>query len=183
MKPDSRSDRVAMLATSMLDARGFATLLVRLRDFPLPPFDDHACYRSEAYGALHNMTQSADSIVLAGPVYNWACCAELKKYVEAVGSTPPDNSRQGAFFDKVVSFALAAGLPHSYMAAGATMVSMILDFRCIVNPRQAYLHNRHWTDAGELVEEGYAKVAEMVDMHADLATRLAGRERRSEWSV
>ena len=34
---------------------------------------------------------------MAGPVYNWGCSAELKRFVEFVGTTPPDGTRSRRF--------------------------------------------------------------------------------------
>lgn len=83
--------------------------------------------------------------------------AELKKLIEATGSTPPDGSRCGAWFDKVVTFAGAAGLPHSYMAFGALATTMMLNFKCVVNPYHIYVHDRHWAAAGALTGEAHAR--------------------------
>src|SRR3712207_8670459 len=65
------------------------------------------------------------------------------------------RSLRAPFFDKVVTFVHAAGLPHSYMAFAPLAVSMILDFRCIVNPYPVYVHNRSEEHTSELQSRQY----------------------------
>ena len=123
LDPNSRSEKLAEDCRVYLTERGQEARLILLKDHPLPPFDNATIFESEAYRFLHRAVSDADGLVLASPVYNWGCCAELKKFIEAVGSNPPDGSLRSALFDKVVTFVNSAGLPHSYMAFGGTALS------------------------------------------------------------
>jgi len=112
----SRSERLATMCSDYLISTGKDAQFLSLKDYPLEGFDKSKLDDSEVYLLLHKMVTEADGLVLASPVYNWGCCAELKKFIEYVGSTTPDGKVRGAFFDKVVTFVNNAGLPHSYMA-------------------------------------------------------------------
>jgi FMN reductase len=138
---------------------------VSLRDFPLPPFDDAEIYESEAHKELHRLTAEADGLVLCGPVYNWSVSSELKRFVECVGSYSGD--RRGALFDKVVTIVNAAGLPHSYMAFSNLAASLMLDFKCIINPYVLYVHNQHWVD-DTLAADVSARVAKTMEVMIQL---------------
>ena len=65
---------------------------------------------------------------------------------------------RGAFFDKVVTFVNAAGLPHSYMAYTSLANSMMLDFKCIINPYNVYVHNRHWDGNDALINDAQKRI-------------------------
>jgi len=137
---------------------------------------------SGAYQYLHRETLAADSLIFASPVYNWGFCGELKKYIEAVGSTPEDGSLHGAFYDKVLTFVCAAGVPHSYMAFGGTALSMMLDFKCVINPYQLYVHNRHWDD-DRMIAEKKTRLAKTMDVAIDLTEGLSHRSYTSTWEM
>lgn len=182
LDPNSRSQKLAEECRAYLESSGVEARLLHLREHILPPFDNSAIFHSEAYRFLHSETLAADSLIFASPIYNWGCCAELKKYIEAVGSTPPDGSLRGAFYDKVVTFVNAAGLPHSYMAFGATALSMMLDFKCIINPYLLYVHNRHWEETA-LVAEKQARLKKTMDVAIELTAGLSHRTYRSDWEI
>ena len=183
----SRSERLARAYAEALAERGVEVRKCSLKDYPLPRFDNGPAIAADpSYRALHAAASEADGLVLAGPVYNWGCCAELKRFVEVVGTTPPDGSLRGPFFDKVVTFVNAAGLPHSYMAFAPLAVSMMLDFKCVINPYHVYVHNRHWSGAAPddvLVEEASDRLRKSALVMADLMRCLAKRECRSGWEV
>src|SRR5687768_13573337 len=127
LSPTSKSEKLGRLCVELLSGRGVDATFVSLKEKRLGAFDDSTIYESDAYRELHDATAAADGLIFASPVYNWGLCSELKKYVECVGSTPPNKSRRGAFFDKVVTFVTSAGLPHSYMAVGPMAMSMMMD--------------------------------------------------------
>ena len=117
MAERSRSRVLAHLVQDLVarDSRWTCTT-IDLREFDAPNFDDHAIYRWPGYRRTHRMVSAADAVVMASPVYNWGCSSELKKFIEYVGSTPPDGTLVGALFDKVVTLLTAGGLAESYMA-------------------------------------------------------------------
>jgi len=182
LSAESRSERLAALCVERLQAAGAEAELVRLKDHALPPFDNQDVFQSAAFQYLHRATASADALILASPVYNWGLCAELKRYIEAVGSTLPGAGLRGAFFDKVVTFVASAGLPHSYMATGPDMLSLMLDFKCIINPYTVYVHNRHW-QGNELLPEASARLDKSLLVLTELTALLAARTYRSEWEI
>jgi NAD(P)H-dependent FMN reductase len=178
----SRSAVIARLCLDKLTQRGVRTNLIDLRSINLARFDNDAVYQTAEYAELYSAVASADGLILCTPIYNWSVSAELKKLIEATGSTPPDGLKRGAWFDKVITFAGAAGLPHSYMAFSALATTMMLDFKCVINPYHIYVHNRHWTEAG-LTVEAHARVDKALLVMLELATLLATRSYTSDWEL
>ena len=162
--------------------KGIDVTFVSLKEKRLGSFDDSAIYESDAYRELHEVTAAADGLIFASPVYNWGLCSELKKYVECIGSTTPSGSRRSAFFDKVVMFVTSAGLPHSYMAVGPMAISMMMDFKCIINPYTVYVHNRHWDDQ-VLLGEADARIRKALAVMVDLTTLMSKRSYSSNWEI
>lgn len=146
----------------------------------LPPFDNDRVFGTEAFDTLHAAIDEADGIVLAFPVYNWAPSSVVKSLVEATGAT--GYGRRAAWFDKVVTFVCAAGLPHSYMATGTLAQSLMLDFKCVVNPYTAYLSERDWRES-ELKADRMDRLRKTLGVHAELAQLLQSRTYSSEWEV
>lgn len=182
LDPKSRSEKLAGECRVYLESKGHEAKLLSLKEHVLPPFDNDTVFQSEAYQYLHRETSKADSLIFASPVYNWGCCGELKRYIEAVGSTPEDGSLRGAFYDKVLTFVCAAGVPHSYMAYSATAMSMMMDFKCVLNPYQLYVHNRHWDD-DKMIAEKQDRLAKTMDVAIELAEALSNRTYRSDWEI
>jgi FMN reductase len=178
----SRSEHLARRYDEALAKHGVEVRTVSLKEYPLPPYDNGSVLAIPAYLPLHQMVSEADALVLASPVYNWGLSAELKRFVEIIGTTPPDDSIRGAFFDKIVTFVCAAGLPHSYMAFTPLALSMMLDFKCILNPYNVYVHNRHWED-GVLGDEAVERIEQSAAVLAELVKCLKGRTYRSRWDV
>ena len=155
---------------------------IDLREVSAPNFDDDTIFDSNAYKLCHKEVLESDGLLLASPVYNWGCCAELKKFMEYVGSTPPDGSMKGAFFDKIVTVVNSAGLPHSYMASQSLVSSLLLDFKCIINPYNIYVHNRHW-EGKELIDDAKNRIEKSMTVFVELVTLLANRTYKSEWEI
>lgn len=179
--PESRSEELARRCHTQL-ARGSDATFIRLKDYALTGRDLHAPLDSTVYRELHTRVAEADGLVLASPVYNWSCCAELKRFVELIGTTPSDGSVRGAFFDKVVGFVNAAGGPHSYMAFSALATSMMIDFKCVVSPYNVYITNRDWEPSG-LSARATARLAKSMEVLLELTTLLKPRVYRSAWEI
>ncbi len=162
--------------------RGVDAKIVSLKGKLPSGFDDSKIYESPGYLELHELTGAADGLIFASPVYNWGLCAELKKFVECIGSTPEDGSRKGAFFDKVVTFVVSAGLPHSYMAYASMANSMMMDFKCVINPYTSYIHNRHW-DGDALSDEARQRLEKSMMVMAEMTSLLAKRSYSSKWEI
>lgn len=179
----SRSRELAKICVNTLKENSDVSVdWIDLREVNAPNFDDDTIFDSDAYKHCHQTVLESDGLLLASPVYNWGCCAELKKFMEYVGSTPPDGSLKGAFFDKVVTVVNSAGLPHSYMASQSLISSLLLDFKCIINPYNIYVHNRHWEEKG-LIDEAKNRVEKSMTVFIELVTLLANRTYKSEWEI
>lgn len=164
----------------VLEDNGIDTKYVDLDELNVPNFDNDTIYQSEQYKFLHNVTKEAAGVVLCSPTYNWGCCSELKKYIEYVGST--DEHHFGALYDKVITFVNAAGLPHSYMAHTPLANSLMLDFKCIINPYNVYVHDRHWIN-DQLSDERKPRLVKAMAVMVELCTLLKDRSYSSEWEI
>ncbi|UAJ12984.1 NADPH-dependent FMN reductase [Glacieibacterium megasporae] len=183
LDPNSRSRRLAMASASMINQSGHDASLVDLRDLNgLPPFDNDLAFDDPRYELLHSAIQLADGIVIASPVYNWALSSTAKNLIEMTGATG-DRGRRSAWFDKVVTFVCSGGLPHSYMAYGTTALSMMLDFKCIVNPYVVYATERDWSQREEPHEKLVDRLRKTLEVKLVLADRLRNRPYKSDWEV
>lgn len=180
LDPRSRSERVARRCLELLSDLGAEAEFLSLKEHSLPAFGSAGCQDVPAYHALHAAVLAVDGLVLASPIYNWSSCGELKKFIEYVGST--DEATTGAFYDKVVTFVHAAGLPHSYMAGMSLAVPLMLDFKCIINPYSVYVHNRHW-EGETLLEEAEGKLLRAMTVMRELTLLLSQRTYVSGWGV
>ena len=68
------------------------------------------------------------------------------------------------------------------MAFGSMALSLMLDFKCIINPYQVYVHDRGW-DGEKLLEPEEARLHTAMGVMMELTTLLSQRSYRSEWSV
>lgn len=180
LDPASCSRRLAEQSAALLTATGHRSDVIDLASVALPAFDNDRVFDSDAFRALHSLVREADGVVLAFPIYNWAPSSTVKSLIEATGAT--GDGRRAAWFDKVVTFVCAAGLPHSYMATGALTQSLMLDFKCVVNPYTAYFSERDW-EADTLSQDRAARLSKTMTVHAELASLLSGRTYRSDWEV
>jgi hypothetical protein len=76
----------------------------------------------------------------------------------------------------------SCALPDCYMATGLLAQSLMLDFKCVVNPYTAYVSERDW-EAGALTSDRAARLDKTITVHVELATLLRGRTYRSDWEV
>lgn len=182
LDPDSHSRVLAIVCRTALEDKGISVDFIDLRQLDPPNFDNDEIYSSEAYQSCHRIIAASDAVILASPVYNWACCAELKKFVEYIGSTPPDGSLKGAFYDKIVMFVNAGGLPHSYMAFTSLAASLMLDFKCIISPYNVYAHGDNWVE-GKLDDATTARLNRSLAVLIELAERLKNRSYGSDWEI
>ena len=182
LDPASVSRRLAEQVADAIASQGHRSTVVDLADVSLPPFDNDRVFDSDEFHAVHRVIDEADGVVLAFPIYNWAPAASVKSLIEATGATGEDG-RVAAWFDKVVTFVCAAGLPHSYMATATLGQSLMLDFKCVINPYTAYLSEQDWEAAGVLRTDRAERLAKTMTVHAELSGLLAERSYRSVWEV
>ena len=179
----SRSEELARIYAEFLTAQGAETRFVTLKDYALPKFDNaSALLNDTSYRALRDAVSQAEGLVLASPIYNWGCCAELKRFVEVVGTNPPGENVRCPFFDKIITFVNAAGLPQSYMAFSSFAISMMLDFKCIINPYTVYVDNSAWTGKA-LSEKAASRMQKSAAVMGELMQRLSNRTYHSSWQV
>ena len=126
LRPDSFS---RILAVQLAREFGEAGEHVDLREFPLPLCDGEAAYADPNVGKLSAKISAARVILIATPIYNFDANAAVKNLIELTG---------GAWEDKIVGFACAAGGALSYMSVMGLANSLMLDFRCVVIPRFVY---------------------------------------------
>lgn len=182
LDPQSRSRRLAQLSRDLLAAAGHHVTFLDLRDYLLPPFDNDAVFQSPHFQTLHNAVRSADGVVLAAPVYNWSLGSALKTMIEATGATG-ESGRRSAWFDQLVTFVCSGGLPHSYMASSSLAASLMLDFKCVVNPYQVYATGSDWLEDGGPNAQVRARLEKTMQVKTELAACLKGREYHSDWEI
>lgn len=180
LDPASVSRRLADRAAERLRSAGHRGGVIDLVDAGLGAFDNDRVFGTRAFEELHRAISDADGVVLAFPIYNWAPSSTVKALVEATGAT--GNGRRAAWFDKVVTFVCAAGLPHSTMATGALAQSLMLDFKCVVNPYTAYFSERDW-EGEQLRPDRSERMDKTMDVHVELAHLLQGRTYSSDWEI
>lgn len=182
LDPASKSRVLASQVAGALEAKGHDAPLIDLSLENLPAFDNSEIFDSRRFRELYDLIGAADGIVLASPIYNWGIGSNARNLVEATGATG-EGGRTSAWFDKVVTFVCSAGLPHSYMGYMQLAGSMMLDFKCVVNPYVLYVTDRDW-QAGEQLTAGLqARLEKTVDVHIELSDLLRGRSYASGWEV
>lgn len=179
--PASRSEKLALLCKEQLLPHSNVTF-ISLKEFAMTGYDLNDPLKSQSYLKLHALVSASDGLVLASPVYNWACCAELKRFIELVGTTPPDQSVKSAFFDKILAFVNAGGGGFSYTAFTGLASSMMLDFKCIVSPYNIYAENRDW-DGENVSPRIQARIEKSMQVFLNLVTLLEKRTYTSGWEI
>lgn len=182
LNPESHSFLLAKEAERRLVSAGHVVTLVDLREQPLPAFDDDRIYELEELASLNEVIRTADGVLLAAPVYNWSIGSAAKNLIEATGSTDSLRGLVSPWFDQLVTFLIAGGLPHSYTAHTSLAASLMLDFKCVINPYHVYTTGRDWV--GDRLEgEAADRLDQALQVKVDLAERLRGRTYRSRWQV
>ena len=179
---DSRSRVLALRAVESLRDAGHEAALVDLAEANLPAFDNGAAFDNARFKEIYDLIRTADAVVLASPVYNWGLGSNLKNLIETTGATW-EGQRTAAWFDKVVTFICAGGLPHSYMGYTGLAGAMMLDFKCVINPYAVYSTDRDWdgpeAPSGQLLD----RLEKTMTVHMELATLLGGRTYSSGWEI
>src|SRR5947207_14422321 len=127
--PDSNSRRMGRVAFVQLQKQKVACEWIDISEMDLPLCDADKCYLNPNAQKLNKAVESADGILIAAPVYNYAVAAAAKNMIELTGSS---------WEDKVVGFLCAAGGSSSYMAVMAYANRLMLDFRTVIIPRFVY---------------------------------------------
>lgn len=69
------------------------------------------------------------------------------------------------------------------MATAALGQSLMLDFKCVINPYTAYISERDW-ESPDALETGRADhLAKTLSVHAEFSELLANRTYSSGWEI
>ena len=182
LDPQSRSRRIAREAERLLQERRSEVEFIDLQDLELPAFENLNCYEHPSYDRLYHAIRRADGVLLAVPIYNWSVGGAAKSLIELTGATGT-GGRKSAWFDQIVTFICSGGLPHSYMAYGSLAMSLMLDFKCVINPYVVYATDRDWHDEAILSDTLAARLRKTVDVKLELSSRLSSRTYASDWEI
>lgn len=138
--------------------------------------------RHASYNVLHAQIADADGVLIVAPIYNWGLGSGVKTIIELTGAYD-GATRRAAWFDKLVTFLCAGGLPHSYMAYLPIAAGLMLDVKCVLNPYLVYASERDWTADGEPSGALRKRLAQAVAVKLELAAALRHRSYHSDWKV
>jgi len=182
LDPKSQSRFLAKYANDWLGKSGRTSSLIDMREYPLIDFDNNEIFKQEYFIKLKRQIAEASSVIIASPVYNWGYCSQLKKVIECTGAHSPSAGLTSAWFDKIVTFICSGGTYHSYMAFSSMAVSLMLDFKCIINPHMAYALADDF-EADHPSNRFQARLDRVLNIKCELLDLLASRKLHSTWEV
>ncbi|AGB74867.1 MULTISPECIES: NADPH-dependent FMN reductase [Rhizobium] len=182
LDPKSRSRRMAREAENLLRERRCEVEFIDLQYLELPAFDNFKCYEHPSYDRLYRAIRGADGVLLAVPIYNWSVGSAAKSLIELTGATGA-SGRKSAWFDQIVTFICSGGLPHSYMAYGSLATSLMLDFKCVINPYVVYATERDWIDGTIPSDTLATRLQKTIEVQLELSSRLRSRAYSSDWEI
>lgn len=165
LNPESKSRVMARQAYKLWQEKG-SVEFVDLKDYSLPMCDGDACYSDPNVIALNEKIKQAPAILLAVPIYNFSTGASAKNLIELTGS---------AWEDKIVGFLCAAGGKSSYMSVLGLANSLMLDFRCLINPRFVYGDHSSFGDDDTIEEEVGKRIRELVTSTIRIVGRVTSK--------
>lgn len=158
LKKDSKSKIMAKFARELY---GEKVKFIDLQDYNLPFCDGDTCYDNDSVKELRQIVESAQSAIIASPIYMYDLNAAAKNFIELTGR---------AWTNKVVGFICAAGGKGSYMSVTSFMNSLMLDFRCIVIPRFVYTDASGFDDDNNIKEPIKDRIKELVNQSISLSS-------------
>ena len=169
LHPQSRSYVLARQIEEALNQRGAQSAFFDLRDLELDFCDATRAQHTPDAKRIIAAIESASTVLLAAPVYNYDLNAAAKNLLE-IGLR--------AWNHKLVGFLCAAGGRNSYMSVMSFANSLMLDFRCIVIPRFVYATGSDFDDdrldtmvlSSPVIEE---RIQELAETTIALTTALA----------
>ncbi len=147
--------RSRLVARALADCLGNDAEFLKLGDHPLPLCDGEAAYEDPNVSKLSEKISAARVIILATPIYNFDANAAAKNLIELTG---------GAWENKIVGFACAAGGRSSYMSIMSLANSLMLDFRCLIIPRFIYATGEDFNTKDELSADLLRRVEQMAEV-------------------
>ena len=177
---ESKSRILAHKAQEFLHKQGVDTRLVDMQEVTLPDYRGDDDSQSVAVQQLTGEIAWANGVIIATPIYNWSVNSVVKKVVEATGAD--DTGRKiRAWEDKVVTFLCCAGVPQAYLAYLPTANSLMVDYKCIINPHIVFALRSDIED-GKIVNDDVTKRLERVlSIAIELIDALKDRKLLSGW--
>lgn len=172
LHPYSRSYVLARQAVQHLQTLGVQAPLYDLRAHNLLMCDAVTAHKTPEAEPIITAIRTADTVLLAMPVYNYDVNAAAKNLLE-LGLK--------AWNHKVVGFLCAAGGQRSYMSVMGFANSLMLDFRCLIIPRFVYATGSDFGDDRQPTmhitsSEIQSRVEELAINTVRLTRALAGVE-------
>jgi NAD(P)H-dependent FMN reductase len=181
LDPNSKGNRLARWVTENL-SDVLDLEWIEYKNHLLPGFDNDTVFQSDSFQFLHEKIRTSSGVIVVSPIYNWTTCANLKKIVEATGSESDETRQRSAWFDKIVTFVCAAGVAEGYMAYSSLAVSLMLDFKCVINPYQVYATSEDFLDDG-FSEKLKSRARRALMVKAELIEALKNRKYTSGWEI
>ena len=100
-----------------------------LQKNPLPMCDGDKCYDLPEVIDFRGKIKNAKGIIMAIPIYNFNVSSGAKNVIELGGKM---------LYDKVFGFICAASGKSSYMSVMSFANSLMIDYRCFINPKFVY---------------------------------------------
>ncbi|MEM1330735.1 MAG: NAD(P)H-dependent oxidoreductase [Planctomycetota bacterium] len=164
LHPESRSRRLAHAAAEHVRELGLEPDLLDLRETDLPLCDGDSVYEDPRVGRVRDRVERAESIVFAGPIYNYGPNAAAKNLIELTGK---------AWTGKVVGLIAAAGGQSSYQSPMSMAGMLMLDFRCLIVPRFVYATEAAFNGDGSPGLDLSDRTIQLVAEVASLASAIA----------
>ena len=83
----------------------------------------------------------------------------------------------------MVTLLTAGGLAESYMAYTNTAISLMLDFKCVINPYNVHVPEDAWDQADDLDDRSRRRLRKSMRVMMELGERLAERTYTSGWEI
>lgn len=83
----------------------------------------------------------------------------------------------------MVTLLTAGGIAESYMAFTNTAVSLMLDFKCVINPYNVHVPEDAWDATGALNDSSQRRLTKSMQVMMELGERLAERTYTSGWEI
>ncbi len=183
LNPTSNSRVLALAAQTYLNQLDeVSNTLIDARALDIPDFDHESTYQSAGVQHLTDQLAKADSIIIATPVYNWGTSGVIKKIIENTG-TDDTGRLVRAWEDKVVTFLCAAGVPQSYMAYLPLANSLMLDYKCMINPHITFAIEDDFSDGRISNPKIEQRLTRVLNIHLELTQLLKPRTILSKWEI
>jgi FMN reductase len=163
-----------------IQKRGIEAYLIDLGIVKLPEFDPESFHLDEGFNQVKTILDMCDGFVLCSPIYNWSLSSELKKCIEVTGAFDTFGNK-GSWYDKIVTFACVGAIEQSYMSWGQTAVSLMMDFKCIINPYSIYGLEVAFSEDGIVSPILADRIERSLQVMINLMENLKSRSYQSKW--